>query len=439
MDTTPVALLSALADQHKLAEADRCRRALTDRQVKSEKPGAKERKVADGGGLTLCIQPTGHRVWRHRFNLGGKPQTYTIGPYPEVSLALARTMSRAAAWIVERGEHPKAYLERQREEAEAAAAKAMTVRQCCEKWRAETDGNIAATSAENRRSMLEKYVLATLGERPIASVRRKELVELLAGVDAKVPVTAQHCQRHLKMLFEWAVNREYAPGNPTPGAGRDVLPRRRGRKVVPRKAMARADVPGMLAELDAAAETHALTKIAMKLLILTWCRTAEIVGARWDEVNFDTGDWTIPAWRMKNRIKHTVGLSRQAVALLREAEKHRVEHNAEYVFPGRRGRGHMSRTTLHQWLVRYGYSDDADVHGFRATARTWCSAGRVADEVVAEYALAHQPKDPTKAAYDREKYVDDIRALLQKWADEVDRLVAAHRAAATQLPADPAA
>lgn len=425
-----VAALTALAEEHRLAESDTIKRKLTDRAAKSAKPpepGANPLKLADGGGLILFIPATGQKVWHYRYTIAGKERVATLGGYPEVSLAVARSMHRAARWLVERGEHPLEYIERKEKEAQEAAAGAKTLRAVCHEWLAATDSSIAKTSRDGRRAMLRDYVMLEHGDTAIAQISRKTLVGLLTALDAKVPVTAQHCRRHLNMLFEYACNHELVPGNPVPGA--NILVHNRRRKVVPRKAMQLQDVPDFLATLAAATETHPLTKLAFRLLVLTWCRTAEVIGARWDELDLEHANWTIPAPRMKNRIEHCIRLPRQAVELLREAEKWKDPRNPDYVFPSRRGSGHMSRTTLHQWLERWGYSKDADVHGFRAVARTWAAATNAAPDVVCEYALAHQPKSPTQAAYDREKHAGALRKLWQSWADEIDVREAAHRGA----------
>lgn len=417
---SPVSLLTQLCELHRLSEADTLSRALTDRYVKNKKPDSKPIKVADGGGLTLYVPPSGNKVWHYRFRLAGKPQTYTLGPFPEVGLATARNMHRAAVWLVERGIHPRDYVADKQAEAAVATAKSATFEDVCREWLRETETSIAKTSAENRESMLRNYVFSEVGERPFIDVRRKDLAELLAKVDALHPVTAKHCRTHLKMLFDWACDREIVDGNRVPTAR--VLVHNARRKVKPHKAMSVEGLPAFMKTLDAATETHALTKLAFRLLLLSWCRTQEVVGARWEEVDLKAANWTIPAHRMKGRIEHCVRLPMQAVELFRELEKWRDPKNPDFVFPGARGKGHMSRGTMREWLKRWGFSSEASVHGFRATSRTWASKHSGHSDKVCELALSHQVKDPVQAAYDRNDHAEDLRDLLQQWADKVDEL-----------------
>ena len=101
---TPLAILLELSEENRLTSDD-FTRALTAARVRTAKPGATPTKLADGGGLTLYIPPTGAKVWRYRYRLAGKEQTLTVGAYPDVSLEHARIAHRAARWLVARGIH----------------------------------------------------------------------------------------------------------------------------------------------------------------------------------------------------------------------------------------------------------------------------------------------------------------------------------------------
>jgi|JRYE01.1.fsa_nt_gb integrase len=423
---SPVTVLSALAEEHRLTEFDTLQRKLSDRLVRTKKPEEKPKKIADGGGLTLYIPPSGNRVWHYRFRLEGKPQTYTLGPYPEVSLAVARQMHRAAAWLVERGQHPKDFVAAAVARESEAKRAGVTFGEVCSAWLEAADVAAAKSSAANRRSMLARYVLPKLGDKPIAEVSRKDIVAVLETVDALYPVTAKHCRIHVKQLFDYATDRELVAGNPIPST--KVLVHYAAREEKARKALPLSRIPEFFDELDAAEETSPITKLAFRLLVLTWCRTSEVAGARWSEFDQERKNWTIPASRMKGRVEHVVRLSNQARKILKAAEDFFDPMNPEYVFPSRSGTGGMCRTTLSEWLKRHGFGKDADVHGFRAMASTWANETMKYPEILAEKALAHQQKDRIKAAYDRAKHEEPLRGLWQAWADKIDSLVVEHRA-----------
>jgi len=157
--------------------------------------------------------------------------------------------------------------------------------------------------------------------------------------------------------------------------------------------------------------------LALEMMVLTACRSGEVRGMLWTEIDFETGTWTVPAEQMKRKLPHEVPLSADAVALLRRPEAARIN---KFVFPGRRGNGPVTNYPVWALVQRLtGRADNeasmASVHGFRASFRSWCRAKRVADDV-AERALARGREDATQAAYDSEEMLEDRRKVMERWA-----------------------
>lgn len=150
---TPLAILLELSEENRLTSDD-FTRALSAAKVRATKPGAAPTKFADGGGLTLYIPPSGAKVWRYRYRLGGKEQILTVGAYPDVSLEHARVAHRAARWLVARGIHPLSYAEREvkRRAAEAQAFDEHTFQVIAEKWQQATAANLAPRTVKHRRA-----------------------------------------------------------------------------------------------------------------------------------------------------------------------------------------------------------------------------------------------------------------------------------------------
>lgn len=379
------------------------------------KPAATPLKLPDGGGLQLYVSPSGAKSWRYRFRLAGKEQTLTIGSPPEISLAEARSAHRAARWLVERGINPMDYV-RQETERAAAATKARAMGAFASVWVSFdscTRSTLAPRTVKHREAMVAKYLIPMLGDRLVSEITRKELAELLAGIDQKAPETARACRIYIKQIFDYALDQELVPGNPTPPT--KVLVNQRARRTQPRKALPLNRLGEFIKTLKDAESTDPQTKAAMQLLILTWCRTSEVVGARWEEFDLEQGIWSIPAERMKGGEPHTVYLSRQALAVLESLPK------GTHLFPNRRRpEDHMARTSLYQWRLRHGFADVMDVHGFRAVASTWANEqGRYRADVI-EAALAHKEPNKVRAAYNRAGYVAELRQLWQDWADLCD-------------------
>ncbi|MBC9070813.1 tyrosine-type recombinase/integrase [Thauera sp. CAU 1555] len=422
---TPTALtiLLEVADQNRLT-SDEFKRSLNARKVLNAKAGDGATKLADGGGLTLYIPPSGAKAWRYRYRLQGKEQTLTIGAYPEVSLECARIAHRGARWLVARGVHPRSYIEDEvaARTAREQAANEHTFKAVAKRWMAATASHLAPRTARHREAMLEKHVLGALGDRAVHEITRKELHGLLTALDPRAPVTARYCRGYINQIFEYAVDGELVQANPTPRSR--VLANASTRKEKPRKALPVGRLGEFLMAVEDAPSTAQETKSALRLLVMTWCRTSEVTGARWEEFSLDDAVWLIPAARMKGGEEHRVFLSRQVVELLR-ALGPKTEGP---VFRNRKNPNEpMHRMTLTNWRKRWGFGDVMDIHGLRATASTWANeSGRYRPDVI-EVALAHKEADRVRAAYNRAEFSEGLRALWQDWSDLCDRKLAEAR------------
>jgi integrase len=410
----PFAVLLRLAEENKLTSDD-FRRELTAARVRTAKSATTPQTFVDGGGLSLYVPQTGAKVWRYRFRLAGKQQILTIGSYPNLSLEQARFAHRAARWLVSRGIQPLHHVEAEieRQQAMLLEKDLKSFRAVARAWLDATEVNLSYRTIKHRQAMLEKYVLPKLEGKRIDEITRKELRDLLTEIDKTAPVTARHCHGYIKRLFEWSVDAELVDSNPTPRI--NTLTNASSRSVVPRKALPLKRMGEFLVTIEDAPETDLLTKAALKLLILTWCRTSEIVGARWFEFDLEAGVWTIPAERMKAGEPHRVFLSVQALCLLKALHQFST---GEFLFPNRRSLGSpMCRMTLSNWRKRWGFADEMDIHGLRALASTWANENGQYRPDVIETALAHRERDRVRAAYNRAQFIKELRSLWQDWAD----------------------
>jgi integrase len=162
------------------------------------------------------------------------------------------------------------------------------------------------------------------------------------------------------------------------------------------------------------------TKLALRFLLLTYVRTTELRAAEWTEVDFDNAEWRIPAERMKMNEAHIVPLSRQAVAVLRELQKH--TGNRRHLFPNQHNPiSFMSENTMLYALYRMGYHSRATGHGFRSTASTILNENGFMPDVI-ERQLAHSERNRVRAAYNHAQYLPDRRKMMQWWADYLDKV-----------------
>ena len=160
------------------------------------------------------------------------------------------------------------------------------------------------------------------------------------------------------------------------------------------------------------------TKLALRFLLLTFVRTNELRGAQWSEIDWDKSEWRIPPERMKMRELHIVPLSRQAVGVLRELQRH--SGNRQYVFPNEHNSAtFMSENTMLFALYRMGYHSRTTGHGFRSTASTILNEHGFRADVI-ERQLAHSERNSVRAAYNHAEYLPERRKMMQWWADHLD-------------------
>jgi integrase len=150
----------------------------------------------------------------------------------------------------------------------------------------------------------------------------------------------------------------------------------------------------------------------LEFLILTACRSGEVRGARWDEIDLAHAVWTIPAQCIKGGREHRVPLSEPAMAVLREMAQLGTDGS---VFPGLRTASTLSDVTLSN-AVRVAGGVGVTVHGFRSTFRDWCAEATNYPRELAEAALAHVLENKTEAAYQRGELLETRRRLMADWA-----------------------
>jgi integrase len=150
---------------------------------------------------------------------------------------------------------------------------------------------------------------------------------------------------------------------------------------------------------------------ALEFVILTACRSGEVLGARWDEVDFEGLVWTVPGQRMKGHRPHRVPLVPAMLAILKAQEG----SDMELIFPGAKPGKPLSDMAM-LTLLRRMNRDDITVHGFRSTFRDWAAEKTDYPREVAEMALAHTVGSAVENAYRRSDLFEKRRQLMGEWA-----------------------
>ncbi len=376
----------------------------------------------DGGGLYLRVSSTGAKSWVFRFQLDGKRRDMGLGPFPDISLAEARTKALAHRKQRHDGIDPLAAKTAQRQALRLSAAKGRTFREVAEEFIGRNEA--AWRNAKHRqqwRNTLATYVYPTLGELPVAAIDAGLVVQVLDPIWAKKPETASRVRGRIEAVLDAATVRGFRQGpNPAQWKGNlaHVLPARaRVRKVAHHAALPFDDMPTFIAALR---DRKGLAARALEFAALTAARTGEVLGARWGEIDLTAKVWTVPADRMKAGREHRVPLSDAALDVLEVVRPLALMKNdgpdpTAAVFPGPRRALRMSNMTMLMLLRRMG-RDDLTAHGFRSTFSDWAAERTAYPREVVEMALAHAIENRVEAAYRRGDLFEKRRRLMTDWA-----------------------
>ncbi len=399
--------------------------ALSDLDCRHAKPQSSPYKLRDSSGLYLEVRSSGTKIWRQRYKICGKEKLLTHGNYPAVSLVQAREKRDAARADIAGGINPNQIKREQKILAKYASAQ--TFELVAREWLQEYKSRWADRTHDNTLSRLEKNVFPFFGKMPVSEITPPMIYACVRRIEErKTNELARRVLRAIGQVFRYAVVTGRAESDKTRDLKGALFPHRPGHFA----AITIEELPELLRKLNVnTGRLYRQTTIAMWLMILTFVRTSELLEARWDEVNFDRAEWRIPPERMKMKSAHTVPLSKQAIALLRELEtisRKRVESvglSPNYLFPSftRRDKP-MSNTTLLMALRRMDYYRRMTGHGFRALAMSTIKERLGYRHEVVDRQLAHLPKGKVNQAYDRADFLGERKVMMQQWADYIDEV-----------------
>ncbi|MFL6735163.1 MAG: tyrosine-type recombinase/integrase, partial [Sphingomicrobium sp.] len=323
--------------------------ALTDTTIRLAKAEASDRKLTDGKGLYLLVTASGSKLWRLKYRINGKEKKLALGRYPEVGLKEARARRDAARQAAEAGTVPSTAKREARIAKRIATANTFAGIAGEYIAKLEAEGKAPVTIAKTR--WLLGKLSPALGTRPIGEITPHELLSVLKKIEgAGQRETARRLRSFSSRVFRYAVATARACLDPAqPLLGALVSP-------VAKHHAAITD-PVAFGKLLRSIHSYSgqpVTKLALRFTPHVYQRPGEVRKAEWSEIDFDKALWTIPAERMKQRLPHRVPLSRQALAILREASE--LSGGGRYIFP-KMGSPlkPMSENAINGALRRMGY------------------------------------------------------------------------------------
>jgi integrase len=390
--------------------------SLSDAKIRTLKAAAKPYKVSDSGGLHLLVGTSGTRLWRLSYRFLGKQKTIALGAYPVVSLAAARTARDDARRELIAGIDPAEA--RKAEDRRRRLTAGHTFAKVANEWFASRERRWVESYAVRLRSRLNADLLPALGHRPLAEIEPIEVLDVIRRIERRDAIEmAKRVMQMASAIFRYGVATSRCQRDPTAdlrGALQAPGP------VKHRSALSAAELPGFLARLEDY-QGEDITRLAIKLALLTFVRTSEIRFAKWSEFeDLDGAEplWRISAERMKMRRPHLVPLAPQAVALLKEIR--RYSGKSPLLFPAATRTGVISENTMIFGLYRMGYIGRATVHGFRSTDSTILNEHQFNRDWI-EMQLAHADGS-VRAVYNAAEWLPGRRQMMCWWADYLDRV-----------------
>lgn len=395
--------------------------ALTDIQVKTAKSKDKDYKLGDDGGLYLFVTVAGGKLWRLKYRFEGKEKKLSFGAYPEVSLATARERRDAARKLIASDTPIDPSEARKATKAESVANQSNTFELWAGNWWQHWQAGKSERHAEYVKRRLELDVYPAIGSRPINDITAYEIVDTIKGIAARGALDiAKRSHQTIGQVFRYAIahgKESHTTRNPASEVKPSDIIETRAQVNYARVGV--EELPKLLRAIDSSTSTP-LTRLAVKLIALTFVRTSELIGARWCEFDLDAGLWRIPLERMKKKTPHIVPLSTQAIEIIKTLKE--LTGYGEFLFPNQNDHSKtMSNNTILKALEVMGYKGRMTGHGFRGIASTQLNEMEFDDKHI-EIQLAHLVGNATKRAYDHAKHIPARTVMMQAWADYLDEL-----------------
>jgi integrase len=396
----------------------RTTKPLSHTEIKQAKVKDKEYSLADGKNLYLRIKPSGGKQWIFNYYRPGtnKRANLGLGVFPEVSLLAARKKAEEARSVLANGIDPKDHKEETKRS--GLEKNANTFEHIAQKWLELKKGSVSDGYHAKIIDRLDKYIFPKMGSTPIHKVsaaRTIEIISPLAKAD-KLETVKKVC-RWVNEVMVYAVNTGITHANPLAGIGKAF----NAPKVQNMLTLKPEELPELMYKIQ-----HSNTKLVTRCLIEwqlhTMVRPGEAASARWDEIDENKHEWTIPAERMKKNKPHIIPLTKESLKLLDVLKP--ISRHREYIFPSDHNpRKPANSQSANRALARMGFRGRLVSHGMRALASTTLNEQGFDADVI-EAALAHVDKDAIRGAYNRAQYINRRRPMMQWWSEQIARSAA---------------
>jgi integrase len=386
----------------------------TDKYIKNLKSKEKQYDLREnsGQGFGIRIMPSGHKSWIFIYHFNGKKQRMTLGVYPAISLYKARELHRNAIRCLAHGDNP-ALLQRQSKiEARLADTVNDLINEFLEKW-----SKARKRSWKEDERILKKEIAPILGRLKAKDITRRDIIRILDGiVDRGAPIAANRTLAVVRRMFGFAVERSIIEISPCYGVKAPTKENRRDR------VLSEDEIKAFWYGLDNASMFE-ISKLALKLQLVTAQRKGEVISAEWEEFDFKNGWWVIPAFKAKNGFSHRVPLSKLAIEIVEELKKY--SGDSIWLFPSPKDNKHILASAIDRALrkniKKFENLKHATPHDLRRTAASYMTSLGISRLVVSK--ILNHVESSVTAIYDRHSYDKEKKVALDKWEEKIKEII----------------
>jgi len=386
----------------------------TDTYIKALKPKTERYEEYEGGGFGIRITHTGVKTWIYRYKINGKTDKLTLGHYPTMSLASAKKRFAELCGLRRDGHNPKQIIEQEEQKVNN------TVGKLVQAWYS----GYAEKSRKKPRQIKQQIdadIIPLLGHLSLDKIQTIDIAKALDKIVARgAPIHANRVLSTIKQAFNYGVSRGNLQYNPASNIrSRDI-----GGMEKPRdRVLSLDEIKKIWLFLDSEKSQMAFhTKCAIKIILLTGVRTAELRLATWDEFGLDKSLWTIPAEHCKSGETLKIHLSTQVKELLIALSE---ECHAGYVIPGENYNQPLSENALSRAIARIQKRVGIakwTAHDLRRSFATHLGETLRIEPVVIEKCLGHRmPR--IMATYNKNEMLPERKEALDQWGQYIEKFV----------------
>jgi integrase len=403
---------------------------LTNSQIEVLKPKDKPYKVFDSEGLYLLVNPTGSKIWKHKFRFDKKERLDTIGKFPHVGIRTRKdkVLNISIQGARERRDENRALLTEGINPVELRKTKAKAIefdssglfKNVFKDWLNVKASKVGTQTYQDIQNRYRLYLEKPLGNKLITELGAKDFINLLQEIEATGKIdTTRKLKGICQELMQFAVINEYIKYNPVHGI--EVVLKKKPKKHFP-TIIDPFRLGQVLKLIYCYGSPNPIVNTALKMTIHLFKRSNELRNMKWVDINFIEETWTMDVSKSSESRSLVVPLSSQVIEMINSLRPY--SSDSEYVFRGFRTRlKPISNTTILNHLQGIGISNKECVpHGFRATARTLIVERIGYSESLVEHELGHSVRDALGRAYNRTEFLDKRREMMQEWSNYLEGL-----------------